>query len=173
MLNDMGMRKTEIIMEDRQLIYATWALVLATIILTFVSWYSDKATAQENASRQFIYNYSRTFFDNPKYRNISVALESQYLSGNKSIPRWKFSDYEMDDFYNLVSDFWSYYQDNFISKDLLGQQYSYEFCVIYNAQETKDYRGQLVKEGFSDDYSFLDDIAKEFDLIGANCKTLD
>lgn len=150
------------------------SIIISSLIGGSIAFYFNKKIDERIASRQFIYEYSRTFFDNQKYRNISVALENQYLYKERFVtPQGQnFNDYDIDDFYSLIYDIWSFYKEGFISKKLLNEQYVYYLCVIYNAPETKTYRAKLKTEGFTDNYNFLDDIAKEFELNNKDCKTI-
>src|SRR3990167_1131919 len=60
-------------------------ILVATIVSTSISFYFDTALDTRTSKRQFFYEFSRTFFDNPKYRDISIALEEQYLYGRGKI----------------------------------------------------------------------------------------
>ncbi len=70
----------------------------------------------------------------------------------------------------LLYDMYAFYKEGFISKELVDNQYSYFFCIIYNSPEINKYRTKLRNEEFLNAHNFLDDIAKEFNLINKDCK---
>ncbi len=128
------------------------------------------------AERQVLYEFERTFFDNQKYRNISTAIEEQYLY-NKGILReingGEFTDYDIDDYLGLLFDIWSYERDRLVYKDFINNQFGYYLCITYNNKEIKEYRSYLNSIGFTDygSWGFLDDLANENGYIENDCKT--
>ena len=74
------------------------SIIVSSLVASGIGFYFNKKVDERIASREFIYNYSRTFVDNPKYRNISIALEKEYLYGNK-FPDFRekgYSEYDLD-----------------------------------------------------------------------------
>ncbi len=146
-----------------------FSAIVSAIVTILITSYFDL----RNTRRQFIYDFGRTFFDNPKYRKVSIAIEEQYLYGKEDRIS-SITEYEIDDYLGLISDMWTYYQDGFISKELIDDQYSYYLCITYNSKLIKDYRKKLQQQGFSniESYGFLDKIAQALTLKGKNCKEL-
>ena len=150
------------------------SIIISSLVLTIFTFYSNKKIDSRIAERQFIYDFGRTFVDTPKYRDIRVAIEENYLYGKDFVNKnaEKFSDYDIDDYLYLLYDIWAFHKQSFISKELLDNQYSYFFCITYNSPEIIKYREKLRKEGFDNAHNFLDELAEEFDLVGRNCREL-
>lgn len=150
------------------------SIIVSALVTTAFSYYSNEKIDNRIAARQFIYEFGRVFLDNPKYRDVSTALEEQYLYNKNFLKKNgdKFSDYELDDYLYLIDDIWGFYKEGFISKELLDEQYSYFFCITSNSSEIKKYREKLSDEGFSDAHDYLDDISSELNLKGKDCRDL-
>jgi hypothetical protein len=160
-------------------------IVISSLVSFAISSYLNKTQDQRVAARQFINSFSRTFFDTPKYRDLSVALEANYLYPDavkfKRIDRDRFglngkifTEYQLDDYLSLLGDIYSFYTDGFVSKELLDRQYAYYVCVAYNDKVVKDYRAELLLDGFSKNlnYSYLDDLAGLLGVKNKDCKKL-
>lgn len=158
-------------------------IIISAVITFALNYYLSNKQDQRISSREFIYEFSRTFFDVPKYRNLSIALEDNYLYGDevKYIDRSRFtigknifSEYELDDYLGLLGDIDSFYRDGFISRGLLDRQYAYYMCIAYKSKEVENYRKKLVDQNFSDtmSYSFLDNIAETLDFVSKDCRSL-
>src|SRR3989338_8093038 len=80
------------------------SIIVATLVSSSVSYYVNVRLDERVTERQFIYDYSRVFFDDPKYRNVSTALEEEYLYGKKFLKPdgTSFSDYDIDDYLYLL-----------------------------------------------------------------------
>lgn len=147
------------------------SIVISTLVSSSIAFYFNKRIDERVANRQFIYDFGRVFLDNPKYRNVSAAIEENYVYGKSSSP---ISEYDLDDYLGLLTDMWTYYKDGFISKELLTDQYIYYLCITYNSQIVTNYRDQLRKNGFSEEsnYPFLDEMAEELNLKNVDCKRI-
>lgn len=150
---------------------ALFTIIISVTISSFVTYYINKKLDDRVTHRKFIFDFSRIYFDNPKYRNVSKAIEDQYLYGKEELLS-SVTDYDLDDYLGLISDMWSYYKDDFISKELIDDQYGYYLCITYNSKFVNDYRKRLLTTGFAEgeDYSFLDIMAEELKLKGKDCK---
>lgn len=154
------------------------SIFIAAIVSASVSFYFDRVLDTRTSKRQFFYEFSRTFFDNPQYRNVSIALEEQYLYSRGKILSANggpFSDYDIDNYLYFLYDLYSFADEDLISYDLVSEQYSYYVCITYNNPEIRGYRDRLLKEGFSDwqAIGYLDDFAKILKISkDTNCKAL-
>src|SRR5687767_6907588 len=128
------------------------SVIIPLISGAFGAYYFDSKINQKDAQRNFIYNFNRTFFDNPKYRDISIALEEQYLYGKGKIFQINggmFNDYQVDDFLGILHDFYLYGESNLVAYSLIDNEFSYYLCIVYINDEIIDYRERLKKLGFS------------------------
>lgn len=152
------------------------SIIFASLVGATVSYFFDYKLDRRVAHREFIYNFNRTFFDNQKYRNISTAIEEQYLYNRGNILKvngGNFTDYEIDDYLGLFYDIWNYGEDRFVSESLIDRQFAYYVCITYQNKEIKEYRNRLEKEGFSKEsaFDFLDDFAEDLRINNeTNCK---
>ncbi len=146
-------------------------IIISSIASSLTTYYVNRQIDNRVTYRSFIFDFGRVYFDNPKYRDISKALEEQYLYG-KEDELANITDYEIDDYLGLISDIWSFYEDGFITKDLIENQYGYYLCITYKSKFINNYRKKLLTDGFSESesYSFLEDIADELSLKEKNCK---
>jgi hypothetical protein len=151
---------------------------IASIVSASISFYFEKKIDNRTSKRQFFYDFSRTFFDNPNYRKISIALEEQYLYGRGKIfirNGGKFSDYDIDNYLYFLYDLSSFAEQDLISYTLVEEQYAYYVCVTYINPEIQGYRNRMLKQGFSDwqAIGYLESFAK---LLGisktSDCKAL-
>lgn len=149
------------------------SILFSVLISGFVTAKITSYFESRKTQRQFTYDFGRTFFDNQKYRNISIALEDEYLYG-KIDKEATLSEYDLDDYLGLLSDMQSYYEDGFISKELVSDQYGYYICITYQSKFVRSYREKLKQEGFSDSesYSFLDYLVDDLNIKGKDCKKL-
>ena len=117
-------------------------------------------------------------FDNPKYRDISIALEEQYLYGRGkifTINGGKFSDYDIDNYLYFFYDLYSFADEDLISYKLASEQYAYYVCITYNNSEIQDYRNRLLNAGFSDwqAVGYLEDFVNILGISkSTDCKTV-
>jgi hypothetical protein len=165
----LGKEKFEI---SRELLIS---ILISALVIASFTYASDRRIDNRIAARQFVYDYGRTFIDNPKYRDLSVAMEDEYLYG-KEFQRTsgkKFNDYEVDDYLYLMNDIWSFYKDGFVSKEMLSEQYLYFLCVSVNSPSVQQYRSKLQGEGFTGSHEFLDEASEEFKLTGTNCRKVE
>ena len=152
------------------------SIIIPIMVSSFVTFYLNNKLDQKTASREFIYNFSRVFFDNPKYRNISIALENSYLYGETPVLEengGQFSDYEIDDYLSLIYDLYAYGEEGLVPYRIIDDQFHYHICITYNNEEIKEYRNRLKREGFSDEsaYSYFDDFASKLKIEdGDDCK---
>ncbi len=152
------------------------SIVVSALVSSIISFNFDKIVDTRTTKRQLIYEYSRTFSDNPKYRNISTAIEEQYLySRGKifTINGGDFSDYDIDDYLYFLYDIYALGEEKLIGYTALANQFAYYVCITFNNQEIKEYRERLLKEGFSDELAngFLIDFAKSIGISEeTNCK---
>lgn len=146
-------------------------IIISVTISSFVTYTTDLKLEERVTNRKFIFDFSRVYFDNPKYRNISVAIEEQYLYG-KEEKLASISDYDLDDYLGLISDMWSYQEGGYVSQDLINDQYGYYLCLTYNSKFVNDYRKRMLKIGFAEDenYTFLDLMAEKLKFKGKDCK---
>ncbi len=155
-----------------------FTIIFASIISLTVGFILNKDSDSRVADRQVIYDLSRTFFDNQKYRDISTAIEEQYLYDRGPIFQingGRFSDYEIDDYLYFLYDLNSIASHDFVDYSVVGSQYSYYVCITYNNKEIQQYRERLLNEGFSDDLAngFLEDLANNLGIShDTSCKLL-
>jgi hypothetical protein len=149
------------------------SIIFGAIASVFVNIISTNYSDAKISYRQFIYEFSRTFTDTPKYRNITSALEDQYLYGNTKLLT-TVSDYDLDDYIGLLNTMWNYYKDGYISKDLINDEYGYYYCIVYKSNFVKNYRNRLKQIGFSygSSYGFLDEVQKELNPDNLKCEVL-
>lgn len=156
----------------------TVSIFIAALVSSTISYFFSKNIDRSVASRDFIFNFSRTFFDNPKYRNISIAIEESYLYNKGKIFQENggpFTGYEIDDYLGLLYDLYTYGEESLVGYSIIENQFYYYVCVTYQNEEIRNYRKKLLAEGFSEvgAHGFLDDLAKKFDINdGRNCKNL-
>ena len=151
------------------------SIIISSLLGGIVSYYVSRNVAQRIAHREFIRDFNIRFFDNPKYRNISIALEEQYLYGKGNIFKINsgpFTDYDVDDYLYLLHDVWSLGESKLIGESFVDDNFRYFVCVTYNNKEIQDYRRRLREEGFIDDHLFLDDFANRVGVAGKNCREL-
>ena len=153
------------------------SIFIAALVSSAISYFFNKSIDRAAANRDFIYNFSRTFFDNPKYRNISIAIEESYLYNKGKILKRNggpFSDYDIDDYLSLLYDLYAYGEESLVDYDIIKDQFFYYVCITYQNKEIQEYRKKLKKdEGFSDEiaFGFLDDFAARLGISDCtNCK---
>ncbi len=148
------------------------SVIISALITGIVTYQINKKIDNKDSQRKFIYEFSRTFVDNPKYRNISIALEEQLFYGREDRIK-DISDYDLDDYLGLLSDIWTFYKEDLISKDMIDSLYSYYFCITSHSKLINEYRDRSRKEGFSEEYfQFLDEIDEELNLKNNDCKSI-
>jgi hypothetical protein len=147
------------------------SVVISTLISGSVAFYFNRIIDRRTSRRQFIYDFSRTFTDNPKYRNVSIAIEDQYLYGKEERIS-EINEYDIDDYLGLVSDMWSFYKDGYVTKEIITDQYGYYLCITYKSELIKNYRSKLTKAGFNKEsnYPFLEAMAIDFEFDKYDCK---
>lgn len=151
-------------------------VIIAIIISSLVTYWFNLKLDSRAASRDFIYDFDRTYFDNPKYRNLSIAIEESSVYGRGQILQsngGQFTDYDMDDYLSLLQDLYVYGEDGLVPYDLINNQFYYYVCVTYVNKEVEGYREKLKREGFSDAgaWGFLDVFAKRLNISkDSNCK---
>jgi hypothetical protein len=154
------------------------SVFIAAFVSSVISYYFNKKIDRAVANREFIFNFSRTFFDNPKYRNISIAIEEAYLDDKVKIFKrngGQFSDYDIDDYLSLLYDLYAYGEESLVDYSIIDDQFHYYICITYQNKEIREYRKSLIKQGFSKEgaYGFLDDLATRFGINDScNCKKL-
>jgi len=165
LINYIKNKKFEII---REIIIS---VAISAIITGLINSYLDIKMDNRISHRQFINEIGRTFFDNEKYRKVSIAIEEEYLYDKRNFLT-NITEYEIDDYLGLLNDIWLLYKDGFISQELVYRQFAYYFCITYNSDIVDEYRTKLKKEGFSDlmSYSFLEEVANELGLKSEDCK---
>ncbi|HBT80950.1 MAG: hypothetical protein UT43_C0029G0009 [Parcubacteria group bacterium GW2011_GWC1_39_29] len=153
------------------------SVLISTIVSAGAAFYLEKKMDERASKREFIFNFSRVFMDDPKYRSVRIAIEDQYLYGRPVLKSngGNIDDYAMDDYIMLVYDIIQYYKEGFISKEVFDDFYSYYFCITYNSIDIKGYRNKLRIQGFSDAmaYNFLDETAQDLGLKNKDCKALE
>jgi hypothetical protein len=145
------------------------SILVSTMISAGITFYFNKSLDKRVSSRQLIYDFSRTFFDNPKYRNISIAIEEQFLGSKKPILKSNgglTSDYELDDYLGFLYGLYSYGKDRLVPYSVIEDQFSYYVCITYHNGEIQDYNGGLADQGFSKPLAngYLDDFAKKLKI---------
>jgi len=154
------------------------SIFIAALVSSTISYFFNKNLDRSVANREFIFNFSRAFFDNPKYRNISVALEESYLYDKGKVFKENggaFTDYEIDDYLSLLYDLYAYGEESLVQYDIIEDQFHYYVCVTYQNKEIRDYRNRLIIQGFSEvgAHGFLDDLATKFGIDDSyDCKNL-
>lgn len=156
------------------------SIIIPSLVSALVSFYVGETLDTRTSKRQFFYEFSRTFFDNPKYRDISIALEEQYLYGKGKIfassgKEGKFRDYDIDDYLGFFYDVYSLADEDLIPYSLVSDQYGYYVCITYKNPEIQAYRERLLKKGFSKNQAlgYLEDFANLLDITkNTDCKTL-
>src|SRR3989344_1374118 len=145
------------------------SIFIAALVSSTISYFFNKNLDRSVANREFIFNFSRAFFDNPKYRNISVALEESYLYDKGKVFKENggaFTDYEIDDYLSLLYELYAYGEESLVQYDIIEDQFHYYVCVTYQNKEIRDYRNRLIIQGFSEvgAHGFLDDLATKFGI---------
>ena len=154
------------------------SIFIAALVSSTISYFFSKNIDRSVANRDFIFNFSRAFFDNPKYRNISVALEESYLYNKGKVFKnngGAFTDYEVDDYLSLLYDLYAYGEESLVRYDIIEDQFHYYVCVTYQNEEIKNYRNRLKAGGFSEveAHGFLDDLVERFGIDASyNCKNI-
>ncbi|PIQ86557.1 MAG: hypothetical protein COV74_04050 [Candidatus Omnitrophica bacterium CG11_big_fil_rev_8_21_14_0_20_45_26] len=154
------------------------SIFVAAFISSAISYIFNKRIDRDSASRDFIFNFSRIFFDNPKYRDVSIAIEEAYLTKAGQILEdngGRFSDYEIDDYLGLLYDIYAYGEESLAKDKVIANQFQYYVCITYLNKEIRNYRNRLIKEGFSEElaHGFLDDLAARFGIDNSSdCKRL-
>ncbi len=160
-------------------------LLLVIFIPIFVSglvtFYFNAKLDMRASQREFIYNFGRTFFDNSKYRNISIAIEDSYLHNNRNILEvngGEFTDYEIDDYLNLLQELYLYGEEGFLSYDLIENRFDYYVCITHHNKEIQGYLKRLAsEEGFVEEggtYSFLEEFAQKLGVADKkDCRVVD
>jgi len=155
------------------------SIVLTTLVSSALTFYVNRALDTRVSSRQLIYDFSRTFFDNPKYRAMSTAIEESYLYGKGAVLKTnggKFTDYDLDDYLYFLDDLYTYGEEGLVSYNLIYRQFAYYVCLTYNHKEVQAYSQKLRDEGFSTELSngFLENFARKLGVTDkTNCRTLD
>jgi len=154
------------------------SIFIAALVSSTISYFFNKNIDRSVANRDFIFNFSRAFFDNPKYRDISIALEESYLYGKGKVFKdngGTFTDYEVDNYLSLLYDLYAYGEESLVQYDIIEDQFHYYVCITYQNEEIRDYRKRLRLQGFSEAgaHGFLDDLAERFGINDSyNCKNL-
>lgn len=154
------------------------SIFIAALVSSSVSYFFNRKIDRSAGSREFIFNFGRTFFDNPKYRNISITLEESYLHDKEKIFKENgglFSEYEVDDYMGLLYDIYAYGEESLVGYSIIEDQFHYYVCITYQNEEIKNYRKRLIAEGFSEvgAHGFLDDLAERFGIDeNYDCKNL-
>jgi len=153
------------------------SIFISALVSSAIAYKFSKQIDQGVANRDYVYNFSRTFFDNPKYRDISVALEEEYLYGKGLIMLANggiFTDYQIDDYLTHLTELYLFGDEGFVSFDLLNYQFGYYVCVTYNNQEIKEYIERLKSIGFTNPYKTLDYLVEEMDITPqTDCKKIE
>lgn len=153
------------------------SIFISALVSSAIAYKFSKQIDQGVANRDYIYNFSRTFFDNPKYRDVSVALEEKYLYNKGPIMLangGKFTDYQVDDYLTHLTELYLFGDEGFISFDLLNYQFGYYVCITYNNQEIQEYIKRLKSIGFTNPYKTLDYLAEEMDITSkTDCKKIE
>lgn len=145
------------------------SIFIAALVSSSISYFFNRSIDRSAASREFIFNFSRIFFDNPKYRNISIAFEESYLYDKEKIFQENggaFTEYEIDDYLSLLYDLYAYGEESLVDYTIIEDQFYYYVCITYQNEEIRNYRKKLIEEGFSEigAHGFLDDLAKNFGI---------
>ncbi len=150
-----------------------YSIIIPAIVAGFVAYSFDSKIDRNVSSREFLYNFNRTFLDNPKYRNISISLEKSYLKEPQGDYNFRktFTDYEIDDYLSLMSELYLYGEEGYIQYDLIGEQFGYYICITYNSEEIKNYTKELENENFEDPFEFISNLANKLGIYeGYDCK---
>lgn len=152
------------------------SIFISALVSSAIAYKFTKSIDEGVANRDYIYSFSRTFFDNPKYRDISVALEESYLYNKGPVMQvngGKFTDYQLDDYLTHLTELYLFGDEGFVSFDLLNYQFGYYVCITYNNQEIQGYIKRLKSLGFKDPYKTLDYLAEEMEITPrTNCKEI-
>lgn len=153
------------------------SIFISALVSSAIAYKFSKQIDQGVANRDYVYNFSRTFFDNPKYRDISIALEEKYLYDRGSTMQangGKFTDYQIDDYLTHLTELYLFGNEGFISFDLLNYQFGYYICITYNNQEIQGYIKRLKSIGFTNPYKTLDYLAEKMDITPqTDCKQIE
>jgi len=158
--------------------YIVIPIFISVVLSSTISYFINTNFERHSANRDFIFNFSRVFFDNPKYRNLSIALEEAYVYKKGIIFKsngGSFTDYEVDDYLSLLYDLYAYGEESLVKYDIIDDQFHYYVCIAYQNQEIRDYRKRLASKGFSRSAShgFLDDFALKLGINDVcDCKQL-
>jgi hypothetical protein len=153
-------------------------ILISVVLSSAISYLINIKIDRYAANRDFIFNFSRVFFDNPKYRNLSVALEESYVYQKGNIFKvngGSFSDYDVDDYLGLLYDLYAYGEESLVKYGIIDDQFHYYVCIAYQNKEIRDYRKRLSSQGFSKTaaHGFLDDFAAKLGINDScNCKDL-
>ncbi len=146
-------------------------IIISAVVSGCLNLYLDSKMDDRISYRQVMYDFEKRFFDNPKYRNISVYIEEDYLGEKITVPTP--TDYELDDYLGLLNNIWLFYHDGFVSKELINRQYWYYFCITYNSPLVKKYTGTISNQDFEKESNYvllLSSVIKDLDLDGKDCK---
>ena len=153
-------------------------IFIAALVSSSLSYFFTKKINQATADRDFIFNFDRTFYDNAKYRKVSIAIEESYLDGGKKIFKANgghFSDYEVEDYLFLLYDLYAYGEESLVKYKMIDDQFHYYVCLAHQNKEIRDYRKELIAQGFSKTaaFGFLDDLATKLGIHdSSDCKNL-
>jgi len=154
------------------------SIFIAAVVSSTISYLFSRDLDRRTANRDFVFNFSRIFFDNPKYRDLSTAIEESYLYGSTKVLKVNggdFSDYDVDDYLSLLYDLYAYGEESFVDYNIIDDQFHYYVCITYQNREIRNYRERLISQGFSDSaaHGFLDEFAERLGIDSSyNCKNL-
>lgn len=141
-------------------------LISATISASITYWFNNRID-KSIANREYIYNFSRTFFDNQKYRQVSVALEENYLYNRGPIMKSNggiLDDYQIDDYLTHLTELYLFGEQGFVSFELLNSQFGYYVCITHQNREIQEYMIRLKSLGFENPSGTIDQLVKEMDI---------
>lgn len=157
-------------------------ILLSALVTTLLNFYFDSIRERKDqrntAKKEFIYNFHRTFFDNLKYRDVSTAIEEQFLYNRGKILKTNggpFTEYQLDDYLGLIYDIWTYTSyEGFVATDIIDYQFTYYICITQQNKEILGYRDRLLQMGFTKEqaYSFLDDMAETLNFKNKDCRKI-
>ena len=154
------------------------SIFISALVFTGLTHYYDLKIDNRVANRELIYQTSQKFFDNPKYRAISSALEKEYLYNTGEVFKrngGSFTDEAMDDYINFFYDLYSLGEEKLVGYSLIRDQFGYEFCIAFQNKEIIAYKSQLVAMGFSENSAngFMNDLADRLNIsLGTNCRQI-
>jgi hypothetical protein len=151
------------------------SVIVAALVASLFNFYADNKIDQKTSQRQLAYDFSRTFFDNPKYRNVSIAVEEQYIDGRGNVWTGRngpFDDYVIDDYLGLLNDIWTYDNEGLAPEHFVEDQFDYYFCITYHNADIQAYRSYLHETGYTPEaaWGYLEDVAKKYDFKNSDCR---